>query len=395
MVGGRSGNRGRCAQPCRMAYHITDYFGDEIEQKIEGRYLLSTRDLFGYQYLSELHSLGLAAWKIEGRMKKPQYVATVCRIYSHMMQELDAHHMVQPNDEDLRQLMQSFNRDRCASYWHGNPGAAMMSYMRPNNRGMFIGRIVATGDGVISIKLVQNLNHNDGIEIWQSGRREGCTVDMIYRDGKAYSTAQAGEIVQIPSRAGRRGDRIFKTYDAQLNELAELSYRSLLDKPLSFLIKAQLGESIYVSAVDADGYSASRQSSYIFEKSEKKVTPKNVAYSQLGRLGGTGYCLSSLRCEVDDDALLPPSVLNQLRRELIADLFAARQKADQRRPFNELQFADTIRSVELSERPSDHHKERKMPYSVLVHTANGAWMAARSGIKDIYFDASGFPRTTR
>ena len=169
---------------------LTDRFGDEIETDADGKYLLSPRDLFGYQEAEALHSKGLTAWKIEGRMKKPQYVAVVCRIYSQILRQLDDNRIVYPDEEDMRQLMQIFNRDRCSAYWHGNPGTAMMSYKRPNNRGMFLGRITEAGNGMITIKLVQKLHRGDGIEIWQTGRREGCTVDTIQRGKAAKPTGR-------------------------------------------------------------------------------------------------------------------------------------------------------------------------------------------------------------
>ena len=219
MVGGRSGNRGRCAQPCRMAYQLCDEYGDEIETVLDGKYLLSPKDLFGYEELADLYQLGLSAWKVEGRMKKPQYVATVCRIYSKALHALEQGRPFQPDQEELRQLAQVFNRDYCPGYWHGNLGGSLMSLTRPNNRGLFLGRILELRDGRMTIKLAQPLHRGDGVEVWTSGQREGFKVEQIYlTNDKLVALAPGGELVRLPvSGNGKVGDRLFKTYDAPVN----------------------------------------------------------------------------------------------------------------------------------------------------------------------------------
>ena len=112
MVGGRSGNRGRCAQPCRMSYTLVDELGTPVESNQKGSYLLSPRDLVGYPELERLYHTGMDAWKIEGRMKKPEYVATVCRIYSEALLQLSQNGSHEADEDQLRQLLQVFNRDQ-------------------------------------------------------------------------------------------------------------------------------------------------------------------------------------------------------------------------------------------------------------------------------------------
>ena len=391
LVGGRSGNRGRCAQPCRMAYRLTDVYGDEVQTTAGGKYLLSPRDLFGYQDVEDLFRLGLSAWKIEGRMKKPQYVATVCRIYSRRLRQLEEQGKVTLDDEELRQLMQAFNRDRCSGYWHGNPGSALMSYTRPNNRGMFIGRVTESKDGMLFVHLVQNLRRGDGVEIWRRGRREGCTVDRLFVDGVPRDEAVAGETVSFAAQAGKAGDRVFRTYDLQLMEQAELSYASLPDKPLHFQITARVGEPLAVCAADEDGYQASRVAEYIVERAEKASVPRDVAFAQLGRLGGSGYQLASLKGEIDANALLPASVLNRLRRELVEDIFQQRERKDHVRHLDEERFTLLVRETAepASKAVQEHASFRPLSYSVLVASEEAALQAAQYSVSNIYFDACG------
>ncbi len=394
MVGGRSGNRGRCAQPCRMAYQLCDEFGDEIETLAEGKYLLSPKDLFGYENLADLYQLGLAAWKIEGRMKKPQYVATVCRIYSKALRQLEQGLHFAPDAEELRQLTQVFNRDHCSAYWQGNPGLALMSLSRPNNRGLFLGRILEFKGGRITVKLAQPLHRGDGVEIWTSGQRQGFKTEQIYLDGEELvALAPAGAIVRLPlSGSCRVGDRLFKTYDAPLMEGAELSYERLPDKPLHFHVTAQIGRRLTVSVEDPDGYKATRESAYVVEPAKNSQKPLTVAFSQLGRLGGTGYTLASLKGEVAENAMLPSSVLNQLRRELVHNLMLQRRAKDAR-PFDNVRFSTMLKAVAEKKEKAPARSGGRPAFpalTVLAQTPAQALAAAARSITDIYFDTVGF-----
>ena len=388
MVGGRSGNRGRCAQPCRMAYRLTDEYGEELPLKIEGKYLLSPKDLFGYDEAEQLYDLDVAAWKIEGRMKKPQYVATVSRIYSKLLREMEAGRKVESDEDEVRQLMQVFNRDRSSGYWRGNPGSALMSYTRPNNRGLFLGRISEVRDGRVTLRLALPLFRGDGVEIWQSGKREGCTVEAIFRNGEVVERAEAGEIVSFAATAGKPGDRVFKTYDAPLMEGAELSYASLPDKPLHCLIDARIGQPLSVSFSDDDGYSASRNVDYVVEQANKPGSARDVAFGQLGRLGGTGYYLADLKGNIDEGALLPASILNQTRRELIERILGLRRQNDIH-PVDDANFAQVLRDVE-AEKKKTVPKDKKLALSVLVNSEEQLEEALRRRYDDIYFDLCGF-----
>jgi len=387
MVGGRSGNRGKCAQPCRMAYQLCDEYGDPAEQLVDGKYLLSPRDLFGYEQLSALHEVGLASWKIEGRMKRPQYVATVSRIYAKALAQLDLGLPFSPDAEDLRQLTQVFNRDHSSGYWLNNPGASLMSFKRPNNRGLFLGRVTAMEGDRICLKLAQPLHRGDGIEVWVSGQREGCTVEHIWQEGQEVLSAPAGETVWLPGVRCQLGDRVFKTYDAPLMESAELSYQHLKDKELHFEVQAMPGEKLFIRAWDEEGYQAEVQSDYVVEPARNPQKPMEVAFAQLGRLGGTGYTIGRLSGEVYAQAMLPTSILNQCRRQLVEEIFAQRRAKDVR----SFDRALLEKSREELKPRGGKKKVSGLPLPVaLVDTKEKAQAAARLGMQDIYFDAVGW-----
>lgn len=390
MIGGRSGNRGRCAQPCRMSYTLVDELGTPIESEIKGSYLLSPRDLVGYPELERLYQLGLDSWKIEGRMKKPEYVATVCRVYSEALRRLEQGQW-SPDDEQLRQLLQVFNRDHQTAYWLGNPGSALMSYARPNNRGVLLGRIAYSGNGRIAIKLAQPLAIGDMLEVWVSGgSRETITVEEIYRDNLTCESAQPGETVSVAGRGGREGDRVFKIFDAPLMEQARRSFNEFITKPLHFQVTAKLGQPLRVRAFDDDGYQAEYVSEYIVAAANKSISDMTSVRVQLSRLGGTGYALGELTGYLDQGIILPSSVLNKCRRELVAQLEQQREAGNQRR-LDKVQFALAVRKSEPPQSAAPPRQgERQLQLSALTADREQALLAASRGVRDIYFDAVGF-----
>ncbi len=385
MIGGRSGNRGRCAQPCRMGYTLVDEFDDEIILDNCGNYLLSPRDLFAFHHIEQLHALGVAAWKIEGRMKKPQYVAVTSSIYSKYIHLLDQQRIMYPNEEDYRKLLQIFNRDECGGYWFGNPGAALISFKRPNNRGLFVGRISSIENGKITLKSEQPLTVGDGLEIWVSvGGRIGQTIEQISVGGTGVETAAAGETVSIAINGGRVGDRVFKTYDKALNDESEALYAQLPEKKIDYLVTAYVGQPLEISATDSDGYKANVFSDYIVEKAKTSESDWYAIQGQLARLGGSGFTCGSVDGELDEGVMIPSSVLNKCRRELVEQLTQQHHQPYAHPPVEERMFSLAASSL-LAHQPKTAKKHQSLPQiAVMVDDAALARDCAKIGIKDIY-----------
>lgn len=388
MIGGRSGNRGRCAQPCRMAYTLVDEFENEIESVNGGNYLLSPRDLFAFHYIEQLHALGVTAWKIEGRMKKPQYVAVTSSIYSKYLQLLDQQRIIYHDQEDYRKLMQIFNRDACSGYWFGNPGASLISYKRPNNRGLFVGRISAIENGKIILKTEQPLTVGDGIEIWVSaGGRIGQTIEQMAVGSNQVEAAAIGETVAITINGGRVGDRVFKTFDKPLNDEAEALYAQLPEKKVDYVVIAHAGLPLEISATDSNGYQAQVRSDYIVEKAKTSESDWYAVQGQLARLGGSGFTLGSVDGELDDGIMLPSSVLNKCRRELVEQLTQQHHQPYAHPPVEQRLFSLAVSSL-LLHQPKTTKKHQKLPQiAILVDDVDLARDCHKAGINDIYFAA--------
>jgi len=323
MIGGRSGNRGRCAQPCRLPYTLINGQGRE-----EGgvRHLLSPRDLMTIELLPELVNAGVKSLKIEGRMKRAEYVATVTRVYRKALDRLAAN----PNDyrvteEEIGELAQIFNRDFTTGYLEGRQGAQMMSYQRPNNRGVFLGRVKAIErSGKLKVQLETDLSLGDGLEFWVTkGGRQGLTVNLILLDGREVVAARAGQTVELPLLPGvEAGDRIFKTSDAGLLARAALKEDpgQALKVPLAISVVGRQGKPLAAHARDALGNEATAVTASLAQAALKHPLGQDILEQQLGRLGNTPYRLENVKTEIEGEIMVPVSELNALRRDLVAGL---------------------------------------------------------------------------
>ena len=161
MIGGRSGNRGQCAQPCRLRYTLVESLtGRPTAQPPEGQHLLSTRDLMLLQELPALLEAGITSLKIEGRMKRPEYVATIVKHYRAAIDQYYGEgYLSQQAEHDIRQI---FNRDFTTGYYFGNPGRELMSYERSDNRGLKLGEIQYSRAKKIGVTLSEPLAVGDG-----------------------------------------------------------------------------------------------------------------------------------------------------------------------------------------------------------------------------------------
>lgn len=323
LIGGRSGNRGQCAQPCRLQYQLWDPFRGSLSE--EASHLLSPRDLNTLDELTGLIAMGVVSFKVEGRMRRPEYVATVGRVYREALdnacQGEKSGHLL-----DKEGVKQVFNRDFTSAYLHGNPGIDLMSHQKPNNRGVLLGRVKYLKGKIIGIEVEKELYVDDGIEIWvKVGGRVGCIVSDLRVNGKNVTTAYPGDTAEILLEGRiQKGDRIFKTYDSVLMREAAASYEALSeDIPLSFQVKAILGQPLTMAANDGNGHCAEVVTNFIVEKAKKTPTDFAMVEKQLSRLGGSGYGLKELTCTMDSDIILPASVLNRSRRQLTEELDAA------------------------------------------------------------------------
>ena len=340
MIGGRSGNRGRCAQSCRLPYTLVDASGNDALGDKAGEYLLSPRDFNTIDAIPDLLEAGVASLKIEGRMKKPEYVAVVVRTYREAIDRCYAQGAKNyaSTETERDHLAQIFNRDFTTAYLYGKPGKAMMSDRRPNNRGLLAGRVTEYNRDLrqVSVKLARPLAEGDQIVFWVKvgGRVTATIADMTSKNGKAVKQAAAGETVTFSiSGTVHPHDRVFKVYDAKLMQEARESYtaaEAARRTPVDAVVTADVGSPLVITYLDDDGHVASAATNFIGETARKRPLSRESVEKQIARLGGTPFELRHLDCELGENVMVPVSEINDARRRAVEMLDRQRLREMQR-----------------------------------------------------------------
>ena len=329
MIGGRSGNRGLCAQPCRMQYQLVDEGGREYQSK-DGQYLLSTRDLNMIHHLPDLIRAGVTSLKIEGRMKRPEYVATVVRQYR---QAIDAYYAGSQFDKKQadKNLLQIFNRDFTTGYFYGNQGADLMSHVRPDNRGVLIADVMKVENKKVWVQLHDTLSVGDGYLLYnQRGEEIAGKVQEMSIKGKAIQSGNKGQIVQMTVSGNAAGAKqMYRTSDVVLLKEATDSF-SRPSQPqkekVHFKLELSLGKPMMLYAWDDNGNQYYAESEYIVELAKNRPSDLESVKKQMDRLGNTLYELGEFTAEIEDGIIAPASELNNLRRAAIEGLEAQKQE---------------------------------------------------------------------
>jgi len=396
MIGGRSGNRGRCAQPCRLEYRLVDDQGKLLADNDKiGDYLLSPRDLNISLHIPELIKAGIDAFKIEGRMRRPEYVATVARIYRTLIDRAGQGEDYLVTGEEANQLAQVFNREFTTGYFFGVPGRDLMSYKRPNNRGIKLGRVRSYDRDTkqAEIELEAPLRMSDGIEVWVTrGGRVGSEVSDIFVNGHKTGYADAGAVVVLKLDGHiYPGDRIFKTHDVQLMENAVQTYSSSRETrriPLDFKVWARVGEPLVLEASDHEWVSARAATKEVGQSALKRPLTKEFLAEQLDRLGNTPFVLNKLESDLGENVMIPVSEINDVRRRVVDEI--AEIRALLRKP---QKACDSDLEVKMSLLMDEVKIDLPTKFPVLAVAVGGvqeAQAAVKNGAELVYFSGDQF-----
>lgn len=329
MIGGRSGNRGRCAQPCRLPYNLVNAKGENVlENSDSGQYLLSPKDMNTLEILPQLIEAGVTSFKIEGRMKRPEYVAVVVDAYRRTMDSyLDGDFHV--SETDNQNIEQIFNRDFTTAYLERRPGKEMMSHRRPNNRGILVGRVakIYAGQGLADIKVEKELHLGDGLEFWvTTGGRVGSIIESMEVGNESVTVAHLGQLAKIAIPKGVRfNDRVFRTLDRDLMQYAEQFYKDVKTKiPVWVKVVAKLGEAMQITFTDDEGNKGMGTTNFKAEKAQKHPLEESTVLKQIQRLGNTEYGIQNVEYDIDAGIMVPVSEINEARRRAVEALTGAR-----------------------------------------------------------------------
>ena len=337
-LGGRSANRGECAQACRMPY---DLISDGQQVPLgDKRYLLSPQDLSGLEVLPDLVRAGVASLKIEGRLKSPEYVASITKVYR---QALD--HLRFTND-DLRAANQSarkseienpkyememaFSRGLFTGWFGGTNNQELVHARFGKKRGVFLGEVKKiVRDGVI-VNLAAPAKPGDGI-VFDAGKpdekEEGGRIYEIQEPRFKISGEKLAELRfgygDVDFNRVHVGDKLWKTSDLELDKRLRQSFAGdapKFQRPIEIEVHGVCGKPLTLIARDEFGNVAKVESTLPLAKAEKIPLTEEKLREQLGRLGGTPFKLGELKNFLSGEVLLPVSELNRLRREFVGEL---------------------------------------------------------------------------
>lgn len=320
MIGGRSGNRGKCAGPCRLPYELL-----QDNKKIDFGYLLSTRDLCGLEYIPSLIDAGVNCLKIEGRMKSPEYVATVTRIYRKYIDLASSNNPYIIDENDKKELMQVFNRGMyCSGHFENTPNKNLVFKEKPNNMGLFLGIVEKynKNKGYISLKLKEQINIGDTISL--ENESGSYTISELMEKSKNINETKIGQTVTIGRMKGniKLGDKIYKLSSKQLSNNAKESYKKENKKiPLNckIIIKKLNPISIHItSCCDLPLYkdlSITCKLECLPQDAKNRPLDKETIIKQISKTSNTPYEFKNIDITLDKNVFLPKlSILNELRR---------------------------------------------------------------------------------
>lgn len=345
LIGGRSGNRGRCAQPCRKKYSLYNFRTGKAEPENQNKHLLSTRDLNTYDRLKELVSSGVTSLKIEGRMKRPEYVAVVVKHYKDALDSIlkDGRHGAKNAAYELKS---AFNREFTEGYLFHNRNRDIVSIERPDNRGVKLGKIIRQKGEMVSVLIEENsLNDGDGIEIVSpKGGSTGTIISGIRVKGKNVKNAERGDIAEVFIRDKvEAGSRVYKTLDVVLNRKARDEYSPENIRKINVECKLIMKSGQYpvIFAGDGDGNTVSFTDEERIEPAVKAATAAEKVMEQLGKTGDTPYIIEVTEAEIDDNCYIPARQVNRMRRKVL-ELLSQKRSLKYDRPILHLNAAAII-----------------------------------------------------
>ena len=332
MIGGRSGNRGACAQPCRLSYRLVNLETEETLASEIGNYKLSPRDLKTVDNLGELIEAGATSFKIEGRLKKPEYVAVVVRAYREAIDQYLETREISLDQKLASNMEQVFSRTFTKGFLFGEDSRQWIGADRPGHRGVLIGVVVAAKGNRATVKLNGELHLHDGVRF--VGDREcGMQVQKMFVDREDVKTAKFGLVDLICNFTPELGMDVYKTASAALAKELEVSKMPKI--PISGEVEMVMGEPLRLAIWDAVGNRVSRQSEEVVQLAQNSGLTEERLRQQLEKTGSTPFAFDYLMIQMDDDATIPISVINKLRRDTLEELESKRKNPYSNRVFSE------------------------------------------------------------
>lgn len=326
VIGGRSANRGSCAQPCRMKYSLYN----EKNRIVQNRYLLSKKDIFGIEYLSKLQSIGVTSLKIEGRNKTPEYVAGVTKTYRKYLDGiLNLNNQSKElQKEDEKYLLQIFNRDgKSTGYLDGVRYKETITQNIPKNTGIFLGNVLMQKKCYIKVKLEEDIDMHDGIEIINENEVISSNIVTCIKDEEkdiVNHMIKKGSIVWLGdiSKKVEAGAKIYKTSSNAINLELKKYYDGSFTrkKKIDVQIVIKENKKIYAKTLNLNK-NVLINIDFIPQKALKKELLKEDVINCFSKTNDTMFVFNILKIDLASNIFVPTSILNELRRMLILKIY--------------------------------------------------------------------------
>lgn len=318
MIGGRSGNRGKCAGTCRLPYTLLK----DGEEKQKG-YLLSSKDVCTLDIIPDLINVGVKSFKIEGRMKSKEYVGTVTSIYRKYIDLAESGKEYIVDEEDREKLMQIFNRGGFSTgYLKGKLGKEMMYTRKPNHMGVLVGEVIGynSNKGHAKIKLSKELNLGDSIAI----KDASCKISELMKGNNNIKSANPTQVITVGRIKGRisSGDKVYRTVLDRLNkEIAQVSSKENTKRPINAKVILKENEQLELEIQDLwSKTKINKTEEIIVKKADNTGISEERIKEQLSKTGNTPFEMKDIQVIMDKDIIVPISALNNVRRNAIQSL---------------------------------------------------------------------------
>ncbi|MEH2113787.1 U32 family peptidase [Nostoc sp.] len=403
-LGGRSANRGECAQACRMPY---DLIADgEVVNLKERKYLLSPQDLAGLDVLPDLVKSGVTCLKIEGRLKAPEYVANVIRVYRQALDGVMTEIPPSPpskggdiaplfkggwgdlplnqqraTDREHYNLEMAFSRGLYTGWFGGINNQELVHARFGKKRGVYLGEVTRIHNEQVTVKLEAPLKPGDGI-VFDCGhpeaKEEGGRVYAVVHKGKETILTFGRNDLNL--RRVHIGDRIWKTSDPELDKQLRQSFAGenpQFQRPIDLEIYGEVGQVLIAIARDQFGNIVQIESAISLAEAHTKPLDTDRLQEQFGRLGNTPFCLGTLTNHLNGAIMLPVSELNRMRREIVAQLEELRSQPKRWQLLSNISFQDLLPS-------SSPTSPTSSSLIVLVRNLKQLQAALKAGVETLY-----------
>lgn len=405
-LGGRSANRGQCAQACRLPYELV-CDGRDVDLGNQ-QYLLSPQDLAAFDLVPQLIDAGVCSLKIEGRLKTPEYVANITRHYRQAIDTALAGRPVKFTPRAVEEMELSFSRGFSHGWLEGCDHKMLVPALSSAKHGVPVGQVRRTRGGRVEVQLTGSLARGDGVVFdgdRAQGSEQGGRVFEIFRSGQSLTERVASGTVELTFGRGAidlaslyPGQQLWKTDEPQLTAQLQKTFRGEQPRrrvPLAITVRAAVGQPLEIEAraISEPGVgprsaaiTCRLQSPEPLAEAIRHPLTADLLREQLGRLGGTAYELRTLDAAIDGRPMLPLSVLGKLRHALVAAL-DAQAAAVPARTIAERSVLDTLRPPRPAEDdrpPSDPSESPRL--HVLCRSLSQITAALQAGVRSTQVD---------